>query len=132
MPLVWAHAEYLKLVRSIHEGRVFDMPPYAYQRYVEERTTSSLTPWRFNHRTRTMPSGHVLRVEVLAPATVHWSTDGWRTASDTPTRDTGFGIHYVDLRPAPGQTVVFTFRWTEGDRWEGTDFEVVGEVDGRG
>ena len=26
MPLVWAHAEYLKLRRSIQDGRVFDMP----------------------------------------------------------------------------------------------------------
>jgi glucoamylase len=34
MPLVWAHAEYAKLVRSLHEGRVFDMPQQAYERYV--------------------------------------------------------------------------------------------------
>ena len=26
MPLVWAHAEYLKLRRSIQDGRVFDLP----------------------------------------------------------------------------------------------------------
>jgi len=26
MPLVWAHAEYLKLRRSIEDGRVFDLP----------------------------------------------------------------------------------------------------------
>ena len=26
MPLVWAHAEYLKLRRSLHDGRVFDLP----------------------------------------------------------------------------------------------------------
>ena len=27
MPLVWAHAEHIKLLRSLREGRVFDMPP---------------------------------------------------------------------------------------------------------
>ena len=27
MPLVWAHAEYVKLRRSLRDGRVFDMPP---------------------------------------------------------------------------------------------------------
>jgi hypothetical protein len=27
MPLVWAHAEYLKLRRSLRDGRVFDLPP---------------------------------------------------------------------------------------------------------
>ena len=34
MPLVWAHAEYAKLVRSLHDGRVYDMPQQAYARYV--------------------------------------------------------------------------------------------------
>jgi len=37
MPLVWAHAEYAKLVRSLHEGRVFDMPQQTYARYVRGR-----------------------------------------------------------------------------------------------
>jgi glucoamylase len=37
MPLVWAHAEYAKLVRSLHDGRVFDMPQQAYERYVRGR-----------------------------------------------------------------------------------------------
>jgi glucoamylase len=34
MPLVWAHAEYLKLARSIRDGKVFDLPPAAAQRYL--------------------------------------------------------------------------------------------------
>jgi glucoamylase len=33
-PLVWAHAEYVKLRRSIREGRVFDKPPQAAERYL--------------------------------------------------------------------------------------------------
>jgi glucoamylase len=34
MPLAWAHAEYIRLLRSIRDGRVFDLPPPAlvYQR----------------------------------------------------------------------------------------------------
>jgi len=124
MPLVWAHAEYLKLVRSLDEDDVFDMPPYGRRRYVEDHVGSSLTPWRFNQRVRTVAPGHVLRVELLAPATVHWSADGWRSAHDTPTRDTGLGLHYVDLQPPADGAVVFTFHWTEADRWEGTDFQV--------
>ena len=34
MPLVWAHAEYVKLVRSLSEGRVFDLPPQTAKRYL--------------------------------------------------------------------------------------------------
>jgi glucoamylase len=40
MPLVWAHAEHLKLVRSLHQGRVFDLPPQPVQRYQAEKITS--------------------------------------------------------------------------------------------
>lgn len=34
MPLVWAHAEYLKLCRSLADGAVFDCPPQTVQRYL--------------------------------------------------------------------------------------------------
>ena len=34
MPLVWAHAEYVKLLRSLADGAVFDMPPHTVRRYV--------------------------------------------------------------------------------------------------
>jgi glucoamylase len=57
---------------------------------------------------------------------IHWSIDGWRTVTDTRTRDTGFGIPVADL-PVPSGTdsrIRFTFLWIEAGRWEGTDFEV--------
>jgi glucoamylase len=37
MPLVWAHAEYLKLRRSLRDGRLFDLPPQTVQRYLIEK-----------------------------------------------------------------------------------------------
>ena len=40
MPLVWAHAEHLKLRRSLRDGKVYDLPPQTWQRYVVERTRS--------------------------------------------------------------------------------------------
>ena len=43
MPLVWAHAEYAKLVRSLHDGRVFDMPQQPYERYVRAGTPAGRT-----------------------------------------------------------------------------------------
>jgi glucoamylase len=83
--------------------------------------------WRFSHRLRTLPAGKNLRVEVLAPATLHWTSDDWKTVADAPTADTGLGLHVVDLPthqlPA-GRTVRFTFHWTEAARWEGEDFAV--------
>ncbi len=127
MPLVWAHAEYLKLRRSLLDGRVFDMPPQPVQRYQIDGTSSPNTIWRFNHKCRTMPEGARLRVELQAPAIVRWSSDGWQTNGETPTRDSGLGIYYADLDTTgirSPSAIAFTFRWTGDDRWEGTDFTV--------
>ena len=127
MPLVWAHAEYLKLTRSLADGRVFDTPPQTLERYVKGDTRSRLVQWRFNHKIRELPAGRTLRVETLAPAIVHWSADGWRTVRDTATRDSGLDVHLADLPTetiAPGSEIRFTFYWPDAGCWEGTDFSV--------
>ncbi len=126
-PLVWAHAEYLKLRRSLRDGKIFDQPPQTYQRYVVAKQPCTVFIWSFNHKVRNMPPGMKLRLQTLAPVMAHWSTDGWRTAQDSTARDTGIGIYVVDLPTAKllsGSSVVFTFYWTEEKRWEGTNFEV--------
>ena len=127
MPLVWAHAEYLKLRRSIADKRVFDMPAQTVQRYQVEKIESRLTIWRFNHKCRTMQRGRQLRIEALCPATVHWSVDGWKNTKDSSTRDTGLGVYMVDLPTEglkPGERVDFTFFWQNVAKWEQTDFAV--------
>lgn len=127
MPLVWAHAEYLKLCRSLLDGAIFDRPPQTVQRYIVTKATSDRAIWRFNNKMRAMPARRTLRVETLARAVVHWSVDGWRTVSDTATADTTLGVHLVDLPTArlrKGGRIEFTFYWPEADRWEGTDFFV--------
>jgi glucoamylase len=127
MPLVWAHAEHLKLVRGLADGRVFDMPPQTVERYLNRSTRATHMVWRFNHKIRDMAPGRTLRVETLAPATVHWSVDGWRASGDAATRDSGLGVHLADLPTAalsPGAEVLFTFHWRDAGRWEGTDFSV--------
>jgi len=130
MPLVWAHAEYIKLCRSIADGRVFDTPSLTAPRYVLQRTSSPFAAWRFNLKRRRMPPGKTLRIEVLAPATVHWSADGWATTADTPTQATGLGVFVADLpteRLGSGDSVVFTLFWPAEQRWEGVDYTVVVE-----
>lgn len=127
MPLVWAHAEHIKLLRSLHDGRVFDLPPQPVERYQIKKTVSPLRSWRFNHRLRSLPPGKRLRVEVLAPAMVHWSVDSWRTFKDDLTTKNVFGMHVVELPTqtlAPGSQVAFTFYWPDAEKWEGTNFLV--------
>lgn len=126
-PLVWAHSEYIKLVRSLKDGRIFDQPPQTVKRYRIEQRKAVYCAWRFNNKCRTIPEGKTLRVVAMQPAMIHWSSDGWHTAQDSLTRDTGLGVHIVDLptsRLQVGDTVVFTFFWPRENRWEGTDFSV--------
>ncbi|HEX3867226.1 MAG TPA: glucan 1,4-alpha-glucosidase, partial [Gemmatimonadaceae bacterium] len=82
MPLVWGHAEYVKLARSLAEGRVFDTPPQTTKRYVDARSACRFTSWRFNNKARTMTAGRTLRIETRAAAVIHWTTDGWASVQD--------------------------------------------------
>jgi glucoamylase len=127
MPLVWAHAEHIKLLRSLREERIFDMPPQPYQRYQVEGVRSSLRVWRFNQKCRTLDAGKTLRVELPRPAMIHWSNDDWHRVSDTPTQVTALGTHIADLDTealAQGSAVVLTFYWRNDQRWEGTDYRI--------
>lgn len=127
MPLAWAHAEYLKLRRSIQDGCTFDQPPQTTRRYLGQKVGSKRVIWRFEHSRRAISPGEVLRVEALAPAAVHWSADAWQTSRDCRTRDTGLGVHIADMdMPGlkSGDAIELTFHWSDPDRWEGTNFHV--------
>ena len=126
-PLVWAHSEYIKLRRSIRDGRIFDQPPQTVERYLKQKHVRQFFGWRFNNKTRSVPRNKTLRIVLLSPARVRWSIDNWKTSQDTDTRDTELGIHVLDLPTAslpPGGEAVFTFFWPNENRWEGTDFGV--------
>jgi glucoamylase len=129
-PLVWAHSEYIKLCRSLRDGKIFDQPPQTAQRYLIEKPTRQIFGWRFNNKTRSVPRYKKLRLILLTPALVHWSIDGWQSSQDTNTRDSGLGTHLLDLPTASlpsGSPVVFTFFWPQENRWEGQNYTVVVE-----
>jgi glucoamylase len=126
-PLVWAHSEYVKLRRSIRDGKIFDQPPQTVQRYLKEKHVRQFFGWRFNNKTRSIPRNKTLRIVLLIPGRVRWSLDNWATSHDTDARDTGLGIFTLDLPTASmpsGGEAVFTFFWPQERRWEGTDYRV--------
>jgi len=129
-PLVWAHAEYVKLRRSLRDGKIFDQPPQTVQRYLVEKPERKFFGWRFNNKTRSLPRNKTLRLVLLNPALVHWSVDGWKTVQDSSARDTGLGTYILDLPTSSlptGGKATFTFYWPQENRWEGTDYSVVVE-----
>ncbi len=127
MPLVWAHAEYLKLCRSLNDKKIFDMPPQTFERYVKNKVYSPIAIWKFNNKCSSIPSGKILRIETLAKARVHWSNDNWRTTLDTVTDNSGLGIYFADLPAkdlATGEKILFTFYWIDAGKWEGKNFSI--------
>jgi glucoamylase len=129
-PLVWAHSEYIKLRRSLADGKIFDQPPQTVERYLTKKTSAEYFNWRFNNKPRTLPCGKKLRLLTMDPALVHWSIDGWQTTHDNDSQDSGWNLHYTDLPTevlVTGRRVVFTFFWKNAGRWEGRDYEVTVE-----
>jgi len=127
MPLAWAHAEYLKLARSLEDDAVFDAPPQVVQRYLVEQVGSDFASWRFNNKCRTIAEGSRLRIETLAAATVIWTFDSWTNLDATESTDPGLGVHIVDLPTQSldaNRTIEFTLWWPDDARWEGENFSV--------
>ena len=126
MPLAWAHAEYIQLVRSAVDGRVFGVIPEVAERYRNRRREQPLEIWKFNRQVRSMAAGGILRIQAAAPFRLRWTSDEWKRAHDTASTSIGTGHEYVDLRLEPGQAapMCFTFFWTIARRWEGRNFQV--------
>ncbi len=129
MPLMWAHAEYVKLLRSTADGKVYDLIPEVAERYIGKRPPGrkALQVWKPIHQVRFMKQGETLRVQGNAKFRLHWSSDNWNTTADTPSSRNSLEIEYVDLPTSKakcGTCFRFTFLWTDASKWEGEDYNV--------
>ena len=101
MPLVWAHAEYAKLVRSLHDGRVFDMPQQPYERYVRLKQAVETSVWAPHCHVRTLPAGRRLRVQTSAEFRVEWWFAGDEGhVREVESQSTRLGLWIADLDSA--------------------------------
>jgi glucoamylase len=126
MPLVWAHAEYITLLRSMNDGKVFDLLPGVAARYQSPSPRKHVEIWKANRHQRSIRPGATLRVLACSPFLLHSTGDEWQHATDTLSTATPLGIHFVDLViPADQRAKIrFTQHWTHEDRWEGRDYSV--------
>ncbi|MDZ8053415.1 MAG: glycoside hydrolase family 15 protein [Aulosira sp. ZfuVER01] len=126
MPLMWAHAEYIKLLRSTNDGQVFDFIPEVANRYLGERKQcKSLEIWKFNRQIKQVKKDQTLRIQALEYFQLHWSDDNWQTTQDTPSTATKLGLNFVDIPvSAQQQTVSFTFFWVDSNKWEERNYTV--------
>ncbi|MBT9331072.1 glycoside hydrolase family 15 protein [Paracidobacterium acidisoli] len=128
MPLVWAHAEYLKLLRSAKDGRVYDCIPVVARRYAGgEHQPSRIEVYKVSRRQiRRITAGKALRMTSASRFRVVWSDDGWKTSHVLDSTQVGFAGSYADLPTGEKQTgaLSFTLFWSDEQRWEGRNFDV--------
>jgi glucoamylase len=99
MPLAWAHSEYIKLLRSLHEGAVWDRVPETEERYRRRHRRASFQIWTRTQRRAWLTAGKDLRLDLTGPSTgpskVSWTVDG--VTKEMVTVDSGFQLHYARL-----------------------------------
>ncbi len=132
-PLVWAHAEYLKLLRSAADGRVFDRISVVETRYAVatgRRTfTNHIEIFEVTRPVSTIFSGYTLRIVDREHFRVVYTMDNWATTLSKEARSVGYPGSFVDIVTTPEQTgnILFTLAWPEQDgkeRWLGRNIDV--------
>lgn len=126
IPLMWAHAEYVKLLRSVVDNKIFDCLDPVAERYCNDGSRRVIEIWKMNRQVRKVPAGALLRIQAESAFMLHWSDDDWQTARDSSSTPTALGIEYVDIQLEAKQkgSLRFTFHWSFENRWQGIDYAV--------
>jgi glucoamylase len=127
MPLMWAHAEYLKLLRSAADGVVFDVIPEVAERYRDgKKARGAIEVWKHNWQIQFITQPCKLRIQSAEPFLLHWSKDEWHHVHDSRSTHIAVGLDFVDIdvTTADRAPVRFTFRWMAREQWEGRDYAV--------
>ena len=140
-PLVWAHAEYIKLLRSVVDGKIFDTISVVADRYAVppgKRTfRSEVDIFQVARPIVHVSGGMTLRIVDAHRFNVTYTMDDWATVQQASSKAVGYPGSYVDiptpiLPPGEIRKLLFTMHWPERadspDHWLGHNVEIlVGE-----
>lgn len=125
MPLLWTHAEFIKLLAARASGKPTERLAAVEARYGAEPRPAILWRWRDATPVRELPAKRCLAVECERPFCLHFGLDGWDAPRNSDSEQGAFGLHRVVLRPkdlGEARRIVFTRRIA--GTWEGRDHEV--------
>jgi glucoamylase len=134
-PLVWAHAEYIKLLRTVADGKVFDRISVVEDRYAvakDKRTfLNRLEIFQVARPICAAVQGSTLRIMDQARFRVIYTSDAWATQAELESRFIGRPGAFADISTAPDQTgsIIFTLFWPETNRWLGYNCEIALQSD---
>jgi glucoamylase len=144
MPLVWAHAEFLKLLIARERGKPVEWlesveKHFGHRPAADPRGAVAAHPagraktwhWRDEVPFARLPRGKSLAIEDRVPFLLHLGFDGWQRIEDRAAEPTPFGLWSVLLTHeelAGAEEVNFTRRYK--DAWEGFDHRIALGPDG--
>lgn len=127
MPLVWAHAEFIKLIASRALGRPFDRPDAVWQRYGGRRPHPTDAIWSASAPIARLQVGQALWLCLPHCAKIHFSTNNWHDVADIGTVDSGLTVHVAQLPTAGlrvGDRIDFTFYRPDSDTWSNRNYSI--------
>ena len=126
MPLVWAHAEFLKLALAAKHGVPIERLQAVAQRY-RRAPRPERVHWRDDSPCVHLAAGTQLSIEAREPFELHYGHDAWQGAADVQSTPLAFGLHAVRLDPhslAARQSIEFTRRFLGPRGWEQRNWQV--------
>lgn len=127
MPLLWAHAEFLKLLIAREQGRPVELLQAVEQRYggFDPRLPQAWH-WRDEVPVLRLEAARGLLIEDREPFTIRLGFDGWQATSEREAIPQPFGIWSVRLTAAEMESYSeLNFTRRHGDSWEGVDHRVL-------
>jgi glucoamylase len=136
-PLVWAHAEYLKLLRSVVDDKIFDSISVVAERYAVAPGTrifrSNIEIFQVARPISQVPAGETLRIIDGERFNVVFTWDGWQTSQTVSSHNCGYPGSYVDVPGPPPESngsthLIFTMHWPEradaAEHWLGHNVDI--------
>lgn len=96
MPLVWAHAEFLKLLYAVKTGEPLELLASVKERYAFKRPEAKTWHWRVDTPFDALPSGRHLLIEAAEPFLL-WYQLGDDDAEEQRAQERGLGMFGVRL-----------------------------------
>jgi glucoamylase len=127
MPLVWAHAEFLKLLYAREQGRSLELLDAVEKHFGDGRPKNGTWHWRADAPFDILPEGRDFLVEAPTSFMLHFGLDGWQSIEDRLSTPLVFGRHGVRLSQDElrgRQMVDFTLYFIDETHWEGIDHRV--------
>jgi glucoamylase len=125
MPLLWTHAEFLKLLIARERRRPIELLQCVEQRYRAAGSAATDWHWRDEVPVLQLAAGRGLLIEDREPFSLHFGFDAWQRIEERAALAQPFGIWAVHLSAeelAAAAVLNFTRRYERG--WEGADHSI--------